>query len=100
MLATATMKNEPAEQDPKAEKITLGDYYGVIGVNVVATKSNTPIAVMVECNEIFDRTTFRGVLERAGKTYAIYPRIRYHYRALDAEQAVDAAVDHVHGENW
>ncbi|HEY4311277.1 MAG TPA: hypothetical protein VGN12_17640 [Pirellulales bacterium] len=85
LLASSTIRHaedDEQETDTDDDVVVLGDPQGVLGVKVVATEDDTPIEVTIECKEILDRTTFDGTLEHAGAEYDIYPRIRYHYKAL------------------
>ncbi len=93
LLATSTMQNDEEAGDDKADAATLGDARGVIGIEVLAPEDDTPVTVTVECNEILDRSTFAGTLESEGTEYLIYPRIRYHYKALALnKQATPVAI--------
>lgn len=64
------------------ESPVLGDPAGLIGVTVKAPADNTDIRVEVRCDEIMDKSTFKGTLKKGGETYLIQPKIRWSYDLL------------------
>ena len=61
---------------------TLGDPEGSLYVMVKAPKADTPIKVTIECSDVMDPSTFKGVLKTEGATYGVAPKIRWKYKDL------------------
>lgn len=62
---------------------TLGDPFGMIGVELTATRRNQPVEVTVTCGgPFFKESTFTGKLPKKGETYYIAPILRYDYDKL------------------
>ncbi|MBL8759938.1 MAG: hypothetical protein JNL50_01415 [Phycisphaerae bacterium] len=61
---------------------TLGDPEGWLYVMVKAPKDDTPIKVTIECPDVMEPSTFKGVLKEGGATYGVGPKVRWKYREL------------------
>lgn len=92
-LATAKAGDAPEELSelPTLDQIkiemltqerTLGDPDGALYVMVKAPKADTPIKVSIECPDVMETSTFKGVLKEQGATYGVAPKIRWKYKDL------------------
>jgi hypothetical protein len=89
IISTASVKVDPSEIPANR----LGDPRGLLGVQVVSPKANTPVTVIVECKEFLETSTFSGKLASKGETYTITPKIKYNYdRLAKCDQATPASV--------
>ncbi|NUQ52055.1 MAG: hypothetical protein HUU19_05080 [Phycisphaerales bacterium] len=95
IIAMATAKAGDAREElselPMIEQIkieiktieqTLGDPEGWLYVMVKAPKADTPIKVTIECPDVMEPSTFKGVLSTEGATYGVAPKIRWKYKDL------------------
>lgn len=74
--------DEEAKVDALTEEQTLGDPDGWVFITVKAPKANTKVRVTVECPDLMDASTYKGVLTKEGATYGIAPKIRWKYKDL------------------
>lgn len=74
--------SEEAKKDAKVKQQTLGDPDGWLYVLVKSPKAGTRVRVTVECPELMDTSSFKGVLENEGVTYGVAPKIRWKYKDL------------------
>lgn len=92
-MATAKAGDAPGELSdlPAIELIkkemlvqerTLGDPDGSLYIMVKAPKADTPIKVTIECPDVMEPSTFRGMLKTEGATYGVAPKIRWKYKEL------------------
>jgi hypothetical protein len=73
---------EQIKIDIKTIEQTLGDPEGWLYVMVKSPKADTPIKVTIECPDVMEASTFRGVLKEEGATYGVAPKIRWKYKEL------------------
>lgn len=73
---------EEAKIDRLTEEQTLGDPAGWVFVTLKSPKANTKVRVTVECPDVMDASTYKGVLTKEGVTYGIAPKIRWKYKEL------------------
>ncbi len=86
LIATAAMKERKSDDDT-----ILGDRYGSFGVSVTAPADNTTIHVSIQCDGYAEPSEFVGVLPTSGKTYRIFPKMRYRFDQLSrCKQATPA----------
>jgi hypothetical protein len=78
IIATAPMRSTDESPDDRR----LGDPRGVLGVEVVAPTDNAAVTVSIQCDDCLEPSVFSGTLPKAGKTYQIYPKIKYKYAFL------------------
>src|SRR5262245_4806091 len=82
IIATATIKlPEDAVEDNEDDEV-LGDPQGLLGVTLEAPEDDTEVTVTISCDPIMQPSTFTGTLAEGGKTYTIFPKIKYKYDAL------------------
>lgn len=80
---SATPESEPAPaEEPIVAPTQIGDRNGLIGVEILAAKSNRPVTVTVTCDEVMEPSTFSGKLEEQGTNYFVSPKIRYKFSKL------------------
>lgn len=83
IIATATIKlPDEAVEDQAAEEEVLGDRQGLLGVRIACDEDDAPITVTISCDAIMEPSTFTGSMTESGKTYTIFPKIKYKYDAL------------------
>jgi hypothetical protein len=82
IVSTATIKLPKEALEEHANEQLLGDMQGLLGVSLAAEEDETPVTVTVSCDAIMEPSTFSGTLASGGTTYAIFPKIKYHYDAL------------------
>lgn len=88
LISTAAMKHS-AEQDDS----TLGDGLGAFGVELVATEDKQSIKVTVLCDGFAEPSEFVGTLSQSGKTYRVFPKMRYRFEKLSqCRQATPSSV--------
>ncbi|MCC6230847.1 MAG: hypothetical protein IT432_16675 [Phycisphaerales bacterium] len=73
---------EQIKVEIKTIEQSLGDPDGWLYVMVKAPKDDTPIKVTIECPDVMDPSTFKGVLKSRGATYGVAPKIRWKYKEL------------------
>jgi len=74
--------SEEAKKDAKVQQQTLGDPDGWLYVLIKSPKAGTRVRVAIECPEIMDTSSFKGVLDTEGATYGIAPKVRWKYKDL------------------
>lgn len=82
IVSTATIKLPKEALEEHDNEHLLGDMQGLLGVSLTAEEDETPVTVTVSCDAIMEPSTFSGTLACGGTTYAIFPKIKYHYDAL------------------
>jgi hypothetical protein len=83
IIATATLKlPDEAVEDRDEDEEVLGDEQGLLGVTLEADEDDTPITVTISCGAIMEPSIFKGTLAKAGKTYTIFPKVKYKYDVL------------------
>jgi hypothetical protein len=95
VIALATAKSEKPDQDEldartdeevkrdeAVEEQTLGDSEGWVYITVKNPAQGTKVRVTVECPDVMDASTFKGVMEKEGATYGVAPKIRWKYKDL------------------
>lgn len=80
LIATATQRPDDDGEEPAPE--LLGDRYGSVGVSITAPKPKTKVRVTVLDNAVMNRSSWSGVLEKAGIEYYVAPPVNYKYDAL------------------
>jgi hypothetical protein len=86
IVSTATVKIPQEALEEHANEQLLGDVQGLFGVSLAADEDDTPVTVSISCDAIMEPSTFSGTLASGGTTYAIFPKIKYHYDALLAHK--------------
>lgn len=51
-------------------------------VRVVARAANVPVEVTIACDDVMERSAFRGTLAKANQVYTILPKVLWKYKAL------------------
>ncbi|MBC7854375.1 MAG: hypothetical protein IAF94_13160 [Pirellulaceae bacterium] len=83
IIATATLKlPDEAVEDRAEDEEVLGDPQGLLGVTIEADEDDMPITVTISCGAIMEPSVFKGTLAEAGKTYTIFPKVKYKYDLL------------------
>jgi hypothetical protein len=80
LIATATQRPEDDGEEPDPE--LLGDRYGSVGIAITAPKAGAKVRVTVLENAVMSRSSWSGVLEKAGTEYYVAPAVNYKYDAL------------------
>jgi hypothetical protein len=81
LVATATLQL-PDELAPDVDENTLGDSQGLLGVKVTSPGDGVAVKVTVTGDDILEKSSFSGKLEKKGVTYTILPRIKYKFDRL------------------
>ena len=83
IIATATIKlPDDAIEDRDEDEEVLGDSQGLLGVTLDAPEDDTAVKVTISCDAIMEPSTFSGTLAEGGKSYTIFPKIKYKYDVL------------------
>jgi hypothetical protein len=83
----------PAEWDEEDSVYVIGNEAGKLGVYVTAPAEETYVTVEIEAPGILETSRWAGTLDEEGAEYAIYPPLKFNYRALIAnKQAIPLAV--------
>jgi hypothetical protein len=83
IIATAAMKPpEKSEKDNGSGIVVLGDQRGLLGVAFSATDDDQKVIVTISCDAIMEPSVFSATLAEKGKTYILYPKIKYKYDDL------------------
>lgn len=89
IVGTATMKSNSDSNDPHR----LGDPNGLIGVELVAPRSDSQVEVTIECEGFMETSRFAGRLPEGGETYSVFPKIKFRYdRLAECHQATPATI--------
>ncbi len=89
IIATAALKN--ANDSP--DDTILGDADSLLGVQVTAPDDNSTVKVTIESEGYLDLSVYSGVLAQKGKTYSIFPKLRYKFdRLSQCNQATPATI--------
>jgi hypothetical protein len=82
IIATATIKLPEDAVEENGDEEVLGDPQGLLGVTLEAPEDDTTVTVTISCDAIMEPSTFTGTLAEGGKSYTIFPKIKYKYDAL------------------
>ena len=82
LIATATQRPDDNEHDSEADPELLGDAYGSVGVSITAPKAGTKVQVTLLENSVMNRSSWSGVLDRAGTEYYVAPPVNYKFEQL------------------
>jgi hypothetical protein len=83
IIATATIKlPDDAIEDRDEDEEVMGDSQGLLGVTLDAPEDDTAVKVTISCDAIMEPSTFSGTLAERGKSYTIFPKIKYKYDVL------------------
>ena len=97
LIATATIRF-PASgaHKPTEDPLLLGDPGGQIGIRIKSPAAGTRVHITVTADDLAEPSTFDAELHKAGKTYEVFPKIKYKYRRLLAvrqKMPTDVTID-------